>query len=108
MGVLDIESGGFHRSEQSLNLPSLLIPLYGVLRMVEAYQYLKFRNTLAVFESCAREVNVFSVQKIKFVVDKFFSKSYTVEEMPGPYLFPGFRVDYPEILPDTDLSLIHI
>lgn len=69
MSVLDIESGRFHRPEEGLDLPSLLIGLYGVLRMIEAYKNLKFRNTPAVFESCAREVNVFSVQKIKFVID---------------------------------------
>ena len=52
MRVLDIESGRLHRPEERLNLPSLLIRLYGVLRMIEAYKNLKFRNTPAVFESC--------------------------------------------------------
>ena len=103
MRVLDIESGRFHRPEESLDLPTLLIRLYGVLRMIEAYKNLKFRNTPAVFESCAREVNVFSFQKIKFVIDKFFPKSYSVEEMPCPYPFSGFRIDYPEVLPDADI-----
>jgi hypothetical protein len=101
MGVLDIETGGLHGPEQSLDLPSFPICPDSLMGVVVADENLKFRDALAVFEPCAGEIYILSVHEIWLVVEKLLTKSDTVEQIPCPRFFGRPRILYPEVLTDT-------
>lgn len=98
--VLDIEPGGFHGLEKSLNLPSVLICLYGMFWTVVADENLKLRLSIGVLKPCAGKIHIFTFHYIGFVKDKFLAESDAVEQMPRADFLTGIRVYDPEVLPD--------
>ena len=49
VGLLDVESGGFHGLESRLNLPAFLIGQDSTFGTAEAYEDLQFRDSVGVF-----------------------------------------------------------
>ena len=55
VGLLDVESGGLHGLEGSLDLPAFLIGQDSTFWTVEAYENLQFRDSVGVFLSGYRQ-----------------------------------------------------
>lgn len=98
--VLYIESGGFHDLEKSLNLPSVLVCLYGMFRIVVANENLKFRLSVGVLKPRTGQIYIFTFHHIRLMEKKFFTESDAVEQMPCANFLTGLRIYNPKILPD--------
>ena len=58
VGVLDVESRRLHCFEGGFDLPLFFVSLNGVLRTIEAYQNLQFRNSVRIFDSAAGKIDI--------------------------------------------------
>lgn len=103
MGILDIETGGFHGFEGRLDFPSSLICMNSVLRSVEAYENLELRHTVGVLYSTSGKIHILSFMNEGLPVELLLSDLEIIEEPPGPDPLTPRRLDYPEILPDPDI-----
>ena len=70
MGVLDIETGGFHGSEGRFYLPTFFVYQYRALGPVEAYENLQFLNSIGVFDSAAGKIDILTFVK-KELMEEF-------------------------------------
>lgn len=103
VGVLDVESGGFHGLEGRLDLPAFFIGHDCILGTVEAYEDLQFRNSVGVFYTAPGKIDILTLVKEELIVKFLFSYPEVVEEPPCPYPLAGGRLYNPEVLPYTDV-----
>lgn len=103
VGVLDIEAGGFHGLEGSLDLPAFPICDDRLLGTVEAYEDLQFGDSVGVFYPTARKIDILSLVEKELIVKLLVSDLEVIEEPPCTYPLTGGRLDNPEVLPDTDV-----
>lgn len=103
MGVLDVETGGLHRAEACLNLPSPLVSGDSVLGSVEADENLKFGNSVRVLQFASGKVNILTLQKKEFVIEPLLSEFESAEEpLRSDALSRSWLCD-PEMLLDADI-----
>ena len=101
--VLNVESGGFHSPECSLDFPSPFISDDTLFGAVEADENLQFRHTVGVLDAASGEINVFPLVKEKLVIRFLLPHFQGFEEPPCTDSFPRGRLDNPEVLPDSDI-----
>lgn len=98
MGVLDVESGRYKVFEKRLKLPAPLICLNCTLRSVEAYQDLKFRNSIRVLDFTSGKILILPIAKKEFTVKFLLSDTEIIEKPPCPNRFSGGRFNDSKIL----------
>lgn len=103
MGVLDVEAGGFHGLEGSLDLPAFLIGHDSAFRTVEAYENLQFGDSVGVLDPAPGKIDIFALVKKELIVEFLLPDPEVIEEPPCTYPLTGGRLDNPEVLPDTDV-----
>ena len=67
MGVLDVESGGLHGLEGSLDLPAFLISQDSTFWTVETYENLQFGNPVGVLDPASGKIDIFTLVKEKLI-----------------------------------------
>lgn len=103
MCVLDIESRGFHGLECRFNLPAFLIGPNSYLRTVEAYEDLQFRYSFGILDPAAGKIHILPFMDEELVEKLLLSDLEVIEEPPCTHFLSGRWLDYPEILPDSDI-----
>lgn len=103
VGLLDVESGGFHGLESRLNLPALLIGHDCILGTVEAYEDLQFGDSVGVLYPAPGKIDIFTFVKEDLIVEFLLPDPEVIEEPPCTYPLAGGRLHNPEVLPDTDV-----
>lgn len=101
--VLYVEAGGFHGLEKGLDLPPLLVSDYSTFGTVVADENLKLGFSGGVPEPGACKIHIFSLHKVKFMVEKLLAESDPVEEMPCADSLSGTGIHNSEVLTDPDV-----
>ena len=103
MGILDVEAGGFHGLEGSLDLPAFLIGQDSTFWTAETYENLQFGNPVGVLDPASGKIDIFTLVKEKLMVKFLLADPEVIEKPPCTYTLTGGRLDNPEVLPDTDV-----
>ena len=97
MRVFDVEAGGFHSPECSLDFLASFISAYPPFRTVVADENLKFRHTVRVLDAASGEINVFPLVKEKLVIRFLLTHLKGIKEPPCTDSLSGRRLGTPEV-----------
>ena len=103
VGVLDVEAGGLHGLEGSLDLPAFLISQDSTFWTVETYENLQFGNPVGVLDPASGKIDILAPVEEEFMVKFLMSDPEVIEKPPCTDTLTGGRLDNPEVLPDTDV-----
>jgi hypothetical protein len=103
MGILDVEAGRFHGSEDRFYLPSLFVCQNRLLGPIEAYENLQFRNSIGVFDAAAGKIDILTFVKKELMEEFLLTDLQIIEQPPGSDSLTGGWLDNPEALTYSDV-----
>ena len=103
VGILNVETGGFHRPETRLDLPTFFIRRNSEFGLVEANEDLQLRNTVGVLDAASGQIDILSLDKKQHGIKLLLSDLEVVEQPPGTTWGGLLGILNPEVLSDTDV-----
>jgi hypothetical protein len=89
VGVLDVEAGGLHGLESSLDLPAFLIGQDSTFGTAETYENLQFGNPVGVLDPASGKIDIFTLVKEKLMVKFLLADPEVIEKPPCTYPLTG-------------------